>query len=217
MLDIEPIAAIAHENGVPLIVDNTVPTYLLRPIEHGADVVVHSANWVPGWPRNLHRRRNQLIPVTSTTVQTPRSSPSSTSPPRLPRPGLRTRPGQGLRIRREPLPTSPKARVSLLRDTGAAISPTNAFNIGIGLETPLCASNATLKTLPRLPTGSKQTRRSRRSSGLAWNPPPGTSVHRSTCPGPRRGSRLHPQRRNPGADPRLRRCPEAALQCGKHQ
>lgn len=44
MLDIEPIAAIAHENGVPLIVDNTVPTpYLLRPIEHGADVVVHSA------------------------------------------------------------------------------------------------------------------------------------------------------------------------------
>ena len=44
VLDIEPIAAIAHENGVPLIVDNTVPTpYLLRPIEHGADVVVHSA------------------------------------------------------------------------------------------------------------------------------------------------------------------------------
>ena len=44
VLDIEPIAKIAHENGVPLILDNTVPTpYLLRPIEHGADVVVHSA------------------------------------------------------------------------------------------------------------------------------------------------------------------------------
>ena len=44
ILDIEPIAAAAHEVGVPLIVDNTVATpYLLRPIEWGADVVVHSA------------------------------------------------------------------------------------------------------------------------------------------------------------------------------
>ena len=44
VLDIEPIAQIAHDNGVPLIVDNTVPTpYLVRPIEFGADVVIHSA------------------------------------------------------------------------------------------------------------------------------------------------------------------------------
>ena len=44
VLDIEPIAQIAHEAGVPLIVDNTVPTpYLVRPIEFGADVVIHSA------------------------------------------------------------------------------------------------------------------------------------------------------------------------------
>ncbi|NEG55190.1 O-acetylhomoserine aminocarboxypropyltransferase/cysteine synthase family protein [Bifidobacterium platyrrhinorum] len=43
VLDIEPLAKLAHEHGVALIVDNTVPTpYLLRPIEHGADVVVHS-------------------------------------------------------------------------------------------------------------------------------------------------------------------------------
>ncbi|MGK3891116.1 aminotransferase class V-fold PLP-dependent enzyme, partial [Enterococcus faecium] len=41
--DIEKIAAIAHAHGVPLIVDNTVPSpYLSRPIEHGADIVVHS-------------------------------------------------------------------------------------------------------------------------------------------------------------------------------
>jgi O-acetylhomoserine (thiol)-lyase len=41
--DIAAIAAIAHRHGVPLIVDNTVPTpYLSRPIEHGADIVVHS-------------------------------------------------------------------------------------------------------------------------------------------------------------------------------
>lgn len=44
VLDLEAISAIAHENGIPVIVDNTFATpYLFRPIEHGADVVVHSA------------------------------------------------------------------------------------------------------------------------------------------------------------------------------
>ena len=44
VLDIAAVAEVAHEAGVPLMVDNTVPTpYLLRPIEHGADIVVHSA------------------------------------------------------------------------------------------------------------------------------------------------------------------------------
>ena len=44
VLDVRAVADVAHEAGVPLIVDNTVPTpYLLRPIEHGADIVVHSA------------------------------------------------------------------------------------------------------------------------------------------------------------------------------
>ncbi|HEU0115209.1 MAG TPA: PLP-dependent transferase, partial [Thermomicrobiales bacterium] len=43
-LDIEAIAAVAHAAGVPLIVDNTLPTpYLCRPLAHGADIVVHSA------------------------------------------------------------------------------------------------------------------------------------------------------------------------------
>ena len=43
-LDIEAVAKVAHEAGVPLILDNTIPTpYLVRPIDHGADIVVHSA------------------------------------------------------------------------------------------------------------------------------------------------------------------------------
>ena len=43
-LDISAVAAIAHENGLPLIIDNTVPTpYLVQPLKHGADIVVHSA------------------------------------------------------------------------------------------------------------------------------------------------------------------------------
>ncbi|MGV2788105.1 aminotransferase class V-fold PLP-dependent enzyme, partial [Clostridium perfringens] len=50
VLDVEAVAAIAHENGIPLIVDNTFPSpYLLRPIEYGADIVVHSAtNFIGG-------------------------------------------------------------------------------------------------------------------------------------------------------------------------
>src|SRR5690606_39961798 len=44
IIDLEAVAAIAHENGIPFIVDNTFPSpYLCRPIEHGADIVVHSA------------------------------------------------------------------------------------------------------------------------------------------------------------------------------
>ena len=135
MLDIEPIAAIAHENGVPLIVDNTVPTpYLLRPIEHGADVVVHSATKYLGG----HGTSIGGVIVDSGNFDygaDPEKFPKFNQPA----PGY-----HGLVYARDLGKDSAfganlsyilKARVSLLRDTGAAISPTNAFNIGIGLET----------------------------------------------------------------------------------
>ena len=50
VLDIEKVAEIAHEAGIPLIIDNTFATpYLLRPIEYGADIVIHSATkWLGG-------------------------------------------------------------------------------------------------------------------------------------------------------------------------
>ena len=58
--DLERIAEIAHRHGVPLIVDNTVPTpYLCRPFKHGADIVVHSLTKYLGRPRNQHRRRHR--------------------------------------------------------------------------------------------------------------------------------------------------------------
>ena len=135
VLDIEPIAAIAHENGVPLIVDNTVPTpYLLRPIEHGADVVVHSATKYLGG----HGTSIGGVIVDSGNFDygaDPEKFPKFNQPA----PGY-----HGLVYARDLGKDSAfganlsyilKARVSLLRDTGAAISPTNAFNIGIGLET----------------------------------------------------------------------------------
>ena len=135
VLDIEPIAAIAHENGVPLIVDNTVPTpYLLRPIEYGADVVVHSATKYLGG----HGTSIGGVIVDSGNFDygaDPEKFPKFNQPA----PGY-----HGLVYARDLGKDSAfganlsyilKARVSLLRDTGAAISPTNAFNIGIGLET----------------------------------------------------------------------------------
>ena len=135
VLDIEPIAKIAHENGVPLILDNTVPTpYLLRPIEYGADVVVHSATKYLGG----HGTSIGGVIVDSGNFDygaDPEKFPKFNQPA----PGY-----HGLVYARDLGKDSAfganlsyilKARVSLLRDTGAAISPTNAFNIGIGLET----------------------------------------------------------------------------------
>ena len=135
VLDIEPIAAIAHENGVPLIVDNTVPTpYLLRPIEYGADVVVHSAT------KYLGGHGTCIGGVIGDCGNFDYGADPEKFPKfNQPAPGY-----HGLVYARDLGKDSAfganlsyilKARVSLLRDTGAAISPTNAFNIGIGLET----------------------------------------------------------------------------------
>ena len=143
VLDIEPIAKIAHENGVPLIVDNTVPTpYLLRPIEHGADVVVHSATKYLGG----HGTSIGGVIVDSGNFDygaDPEKFPKFNQPA----PGY-----HGLVYARDLGKDSAfganlsyilKARVSLLRDTGAAISPTNAFNIGISLRIERHIENAT--------------------------------------------------------------------------
>lgn len=79
--DFEPLAAIAHRNGIPLIVDNTVPSpYLLRPFEHGADIVVHALTkylggmairWaVPLWIRasSLGRSTNRNFVVSMSQI-----------------------------------------------------------------------------------------------------------------------------------------------------
>ena len=60
VLDIEKVAAIAHEAGVPLVIDNTMASpYLCRPIEHGADIVRPLRHQVPGRPRHVHRRHHR--------------------------------------------------------------------------------------------------------------------------------------------------------------
>lgn len=128
ILDIENVAKLAHENGIPLIVDNTVATpYLLRPIEHGADIVVHSATKYMGghgtavagaivdsgkfnWKKNAAKFPQYNTPDPSYG-------------------GLNYADALG------ELAYVLRARIVLLRDFGAAISPFNAFLIAQGLET----------------------------------------------------------------------------------
>jgi O-acetylhomoserine (thiol)-lyase len=126
--DIARLAAAAHAAGVPLVVDNTVPTpYLLRPFEHGADIVVHSltkylgghGNSIGGaivdsgrfpWARHAQRftRLTQPDPSYHGVVYTEALGPAA---------------------------FIGRARVVPLRNTGAAISPFNAFLVLQGIET----------------------------------------------------------------------------------
>ncbi|MGO1174351.1 MAG: bifunctional o-acetylhomoserine/o-acetylserine sulfhydrylase, partial [Actinomycetaceae bacterium] len=127
VLDIEAVAGVAHEVGVPLIVDNTIATpYLLRPIEHGADVVIHSATKYLGG----HGTTIAGVIVDAGTFDW------SAHPERFPGFNTPDPSYNGLVFADLGAPAlALKARTQLLRDTGPAISPFNAFLIGQGVET----------------------------------------------------------------------------------
>src|SRR5690606_24833829 len=129
VLDIETVAGVAHDVGVPLVVDNTVATpYLLRPLEHGADVVVHAATKFLGG----HGTAIAGVVVDGGTfdyAQHPERFPNFNQPDPT---------YNGLVYARDlgadgafgvNLSYILKARVQLLRDLGSAISPFNAFLI----------------------------------------------------------------------------------------
>jgi len=135
LLDIEGVAGVAHEVGVPLIVDNTVATpFLVRPFEWGADVVVHSTTKYLGG----HGTSIGGVIVDAGTfdyAQHPERYPNYNQPD----PSY-----HGLVYARDlgvggafgvNLSFILKARVQLLRDLGPAISPFNAFLLAQGLET----------------------------------------------------------------------------------
>ncbi|KAA8998766.1 homocysteine synthase [Paenibacillus spiritus] len=127
VLDIEAVAAIAHEHGLPLIVDNTFPSpYLLRPIEFGADIVVHSATKFIGG----HGTSIGGVIVDSGKFDWAASGryPGLTEPDPSYH-GLVYTEALG------PIAYIIKARVQLLRDVGAAISPFNSWQLIQGLET----------------------------------------------------------------------------------
>ncbi|MDF0514731.1 bifunctional o-acetylhomoserine/o-acetylserine sulfhydrylase [Agromyces sp. H3Y2-19a] len=129
ILDIELVSGVAHEAGLPLIVDNTIATpYLIRPLEHGADIVIHSATKFLGghgtviggvivdggrfeWSKNVAK------------------FPGLTEPdPSYHGASYTTAVGDGLAY-------VIKARVQLLRDLGAAIAPASAWQLIQGIET----------------------------------------------------------------------------------
>ncbi|ATW28958.1 homocysteine synthase [Candidatus Formimonas warabiya] len=127
LVDIEAVAKIAHDNGLPLIIDNTFGTpYLIRPIEFGADIVVHSATKFIGG----HGTSIGGVIVDSGKFDWTGSGrfPGLTEPDPSYH-GVKYVEVLG------PLAYIMKARVQLLRDTGAAVSPFNSFLFLQGLET----------------------------------------------------------------------------------
>lgn len=127
VFDIEGVSGVAHANGIPLMVDNTVPTpYLIRPLEWGADIVIHSLTKFCGG----HGTSVGGAIIDGGTFDYAASGRfANFTEPDPSYHGLAYFPalGHGAFIL--------KARVQLLRDLGMAISPFNAFMILQGLET----------------------------------------------------------------------------------
>ena len=135
ILDIQGVAAVAHEVGVPLIIDNTVATpYLIRPFEWGADIVVHSATKYIGG----HGTAVAGVIIDAGTFD------YAQYPDRFPNYNQPDPSYHGLVYARDlgvgsafgaNLSFILKARVQLLRDLGPAIAPFNAWLLAQGIET----------------------------------------------------------------------------------
>ncbi|MBF4634418.1 bifunctional o-acetylhomoserine/o-acetylserine sulfhydrylase [Agreia pratensis] len=129
ILDIELVADVAHESGVPLIVDNTIATpYLIRPFEHGADIIVHSATKFLGG----HGTVIGGVIVDGGKFawsKNPDRFPGLTSPdPSYHGVNYSEALGDGIAY-------IIKARVQLLRDLGSSIAPASAWQLIQGIET----------------------------------------------------------------------------------
>jgi O-acetylhomoserine (thiol)-lyase len=127
--DIEAIAKIAHENGLPLVVDSTFTTpYLLRPIEHGADIVVHSlTKWLGGHGSGIGGIMVDAGKFDWTSGKFPLMSEPDPS-------------YHGMRFAHDLGPLTPLAytlrmRLGPLRNLGACLSPDNSWQFLQGIET----------------------------------------------------------------------------------
>lgn len=126
VLDIEAVAKIAHENDLPLIVDSTFATpYLLRPFEHGADIIVHSATKFIG---------GHGTSIGGVIVDSGQFNWDNGKFPGLVEPDESY---HGVSYANDIGPAAyiTKARVQLLRDLGSAVSPFNVQQFLLGLET----------------------------------------------------------------------------------
>ena len=128
ILDIEGVAGVAHANGVPLIVDNTVGTpFLVQPLKHGADIVVHSATKFLGGHGTVVA--GAIVDGGKFEWSKSDKFPGLTQPdPSYHGVNYSAALGDGIAY-------IIKARVQLLRDLGSAISPNSAFQLIQGIET----------------------------------------------------------------------------------
>ncbi|MRX73092.1 aminotransferase class V-fold PLP-dependent enzyme [Bacillus lacus] len=126
VLDIEGVAEAAHDNGIPLIIDNTFASpYLCKPIQWGADIVIHSATkWIGGHGTTIG----------GVVIDGGRFNWNSDKFPGFTEPDPSY---NGIRYANDfgTLAFSTKLRVQLLRDFGSCLSPHNAFHLLQGLET----------------------------------------------------------------------------------
>lgn len=127
LIPLEEVAAIVHRHGIPLVVDNTFGTpCLIRPIEHGADIVVHSATkFIGGHGTSLG---GVIVDGGTFDWQASGKFPQFTEPDASYH-GLRFCEAAGAAA------FAVRIRTTLLRDTGAALSPFNSFLLLQGLET----------------------------------------------------------------------------------
>ena len=128
ILDIEGVADVAHKNGVPLIVDNTVATpYLIRPLEHGADIVIHSATKFLGGHGTVVA--GAIVDGGKFAWSKSDKFPGLTTPdPSYHGVNYSAALGDGIAY-------IIKARVQGLRDLGSAIAPASAWQLIQGIET----------------------------------------------------------------------------------
>ena len=127
VLDLEAISALAHENGIPVLIDNTFATpYLFRPIEHGADIVIHSATKFIGGHGTV---MGGVIVDSGRFDWAQNDKFPGLSQPNPSYHGVVFTQAAGN------LAYIIKLRTTLMRDTGAAISPFNSFLLLQGLET----------------------------------------------------------------------------------
>lgn len=125
--DIDAIADIAHKHGLPLVIDNTFGTpYFIRPIEHGADIVVHSAT------KFIGGHGTSLGGVIVDSGKFDWAASGKYAPISEPNPSYH---GVSFTDAAGPAAFVTYIRAILLRDTGAAISPFNAFLLLQGVET----------------------------------------------------------------------------------
>jgi O-acetylhomoserine (thiol)-lyase len=129
ILDIELVSGVAHEAGIPLIVDNTIATpYLIRPFEHGADIVIHSATKFLGG----HGTVIGGVIVDGGRFQWSKNVEKF---PGLTEPDPSYHGASYTAAVGDAIAYVIKARVQLLRDLGAAIAPNNAWLLIQGIET----------------------------------------------------------------------------------